>query len=215
MKKIIKVSSFFLVALIFSFNSAFASYSFNDSELSDIRLIEKYLNSIDTFASSFSQIDSRGNSSSGNFYLSRPGKLRWEYNAPVPIIIALRGSILAYYDSELDQLSHIPVDNALAGFLVDEEIQLINGKLFITSFNKSGNNIKLTLAKKGYESDGNIKLLFENIANKVDLKKIDILDPIGEKISITLEGGAYGVPLEDSLFTIRKKNVFNKRNSRR
>src|SRR5476649_722580 len=68
--------------------------------------VQTYLNKLTTVQADFLQISPEGNESTGKFFLSRPGKMRWQYNPPVPVLIIVSGGILSYYDAELDQISH-------------------------------------------------------------------------------------------------------------
>ena len=48
----------------------------NDRE--ELLQIESYLNSLKHIVAKFTQVDSNENMQKGNFFLSRPGRLKWE-----------------------------------------------------------------------------------------------------------------------------------------
>jgi len=53
----------------------------------ELARISAYLNSISTLAGNFVQIDPDGVLSEGQFYMSRPGRIRFEYNEPNPALV--------------------------------------------------------------------------------------------------------------------------------
>src|SRR4029079_11503560 len=69
-------------------NAAPAAVSGGDQ--AEVARIEQYLNSIRTMRSRFVQVGSDG-TARGTFYLSRPGKLRLEYESPVTILLIANG----------------------------------------------------------------------------------------------------------------------------
>src|SRR3546814_9698952 len=72
-----------------------------------VERFEAYLNSIDALEARFSQVDSQNKRATGKIYLSRPGKLRFEYDPPVPVLIVANGRFLIHYDRELKTASYI------------------------------------------------------------------------------------------------------------
>lgn len=168
----------------------------------DLARIEKYLNSIKTIAAPFTQESSDGEQASGTFYLSRPGKLRWEYDPPTPILIIAKGSILTYYDSELNQVSHIGLDDSLSGFLTRKDINFKSTDIKILNFEKSNNRINVTISQKGKEEEGQLTLTFSD--NKISLQGMSIEDAIGKTTDISFITIVYDKPLGKKLFTLPK-----------
>ena len=73
----------------------------------DLKRVENYLESLSTLKSGFLQISSNGGVASGKFFMSRPGKLRFEYDPPASILIISDGIFLIYIDKDLDQVTHV------------------------------------------------------------------------------------------------------------
>lgn len=81
--------------------------------------MNEFFTQIDTMQSAFTQqvLDDKGKvrqSSSGNVYLSRPGKFRWEYAAPAKHQIVADGKNVWVYDVDLDQVTVKPMGQALS-----------------------------------------------------------------------------------------------------
>lgn len=121
---------------------------------------EKYLNSMTTLKAHFVQVSSTGETSEGDLYIQRPGKLRLEYAPPTPVLIVSNGHTMVYYDSKLKQVSNVKLDSTPAYILVQENMSFSDEKLSITNvFRQSGAvEISLTYAKE--ENIGEITLVF-------------------------------------------------------
>lgn len=204
-----KAVGFLCLCLCIWLNTTAWAASDSDSAV-QLQRIERYLNSINTFSASFSQVASDGSAADGVFYLSRPGKLRWEYRLPTPITIVLRGGVLAYYDPELDELSHIPADNVIASFLTQESISLSGNKQLGVAFETKKPHLILTIWKNDQISEGYLKLLFEDKENKIFLKELQLLDPIGVTSTIVFDDIVQNSKLQDSVFSIQRNNRFKR-----
>ncbi len=168
----------------------------------DMARIEGQLNSIDTMVSTFTQIAANGETSTGVFYLSRPGKLRWEYKEPTPLQIIAKGNMLVYFDVELDQVSHVLLDDTLASFLTREHIRFDDDDILIEAFNKTESEIAITIAKKDAPSEGMLTLAFGSTS--LEFQRMEVVDATGSRTSIFFESSVYGVPIEDKMFILPK-----------
>jgi outer membrane lipoprotein carrier protein len=82
--------------------------------------LDNFLDGLQTFQANFIQIVIATNhhsikTSSGTFYLSRPGLFRWDYTNPQGQQIIGDGDRVWLYDVELQQVSHQAQDDALRG----------------------------------------------------------------------------------------------------
>ncbi|MDP7602638.1 MAG: outer membrane lipoprotein carrier protein LolA, partial [Alphaproteobacteria bacterium] len=78
-----------------------AAFSPNAEQQAEIGRVERYLNGTVTLQARFSQIAPDGEVSEGTFYLRRPGRLRFEYDPPNPVLVMADGVWLIYHDREL------------------------------------------------------------------------------------------------------------------
>ncbi len=171
-----------------------------DSKSADIARIEKYLNDITTLTAPFTQEDSDGGKASGTFYLERPGKLRWDYTPPTPILIVARGSRVAYYDKELDEVSNVSLDDTLAGFLTRERISFGDKGVKVTSFAKDNGEIRVAIAQNKKEDQGTLTMVFSD-AN-MDLLRMEVLDSIGKNTVVHFSNLVYNAPIQKELFVL-------------
>ena len=80
--------------------------------------IEAYLTGVKSLKARFQQFSQNGGLIYGNIYLRRPGRLRIEYDPPVPVLIVADGTWASFYDTELDQLNQAPLGSTPAWFLL-------------------------------------------------------------------------------------------------
>ena len=60
-----------------------------------------------TLTARFEQMDAVNKSLKGTFYLSRPGRLKFEYDPPAPFLIVANGSSLIYEDATTQQATRL------------------------------------------------------------------------------------------------------------
>lgn len=171
----------------------------------DISRIEGYLNGITTLVADFNQVAPDGKESSGKFFLSRPGKLRWQYNPPTPILIVSNGAELSYYDYELKELSHTDASTTPAGFLARKNLSF-SGDIQIDSFKKEPGVMRLTISQKGKEDQGKLTLVLNE--NPVFLRKLTLTDSTGQQTSVSLYNLKYGTRLDEALFNVHDVKLF-------
>jgi len=68
------------------------SIDMTDDQSAAVREIADFINGYKNLQGEFTQIGPTGRVSKGVFYLSKPGKMRFEYAAPNPFIIVSDGS---------------------------------------------------------------------------------------------------------------------------
>jgi outer membrane lipoprotein carrier protein len=87
---------------------------------SGLRQLNAFLQDLNTLQAGFRQTvqptdDDNVYTSSGVFYLKRPGQLRWEYEDPATQVIVADGKRIWLHDLELEQVSHRSQKAALKG----------------------------------------------------------------------------------------------------
>jgi outer membrane lipoprotein-sorting protein len=165
-----------------------------------IHRIEDYLTGLSTIVSDFTQVAPNGDLTSGKFFLKRPGKMRWQYNPPTPILMVSSGSELVYYDYELEQVSHIPLDQTLIGFLATNPIRF-SGTVGITEFSQKNDVIRIGLAQLDKPNDGELTLEFSDAP--LLLRNMVIRDATGQITTVSLNHARFGIALDPELFVWR------------
>lgn len=166
----------------------------------DVIRIQKYLNGLVTLKSRFLQATSTGHFSEGTFYLSRPGKMRIEYDPPVQFLIVADGTWLIYEDKELDQVTHIPLGMTPADILVQENLSLISGDPLVTKVERAPGVIGVTLVRPD-DDGGQLTMIFSD--KPLQLKKWIVVDPQGITTSVSLLSSQRDITFDPKLFNVK------------
>ena len=179
----------------------------NDGDREDLNRIESYLNGIDTLQARFLQVSSTGEYAEGDVYLDRPGRMRIEYDPPVPILIVAMGRSLVYYDKELEQVSWVRTSSTPAGFLLRESISLNDQEeVTVTGFERDASALRVTLVRTEDPFEGQLTLVFAD--KPLVLKKWIVTDAQGVATSVSLQGTRFGLELDSELFQFRDPSIF-------
>lgn len=178
-----------------------------------IGTIEKYLSSISSIVADFSQESTDGSVGDGKFFLKRPGKMRWQYNPPNPLLLVSNGKVITYYDPGLDQVTYVDIDDTLAGFLARGEIKLDQDSTKLTKLVTNNGQMEATVIQRKKPDEGSITLILTE--KPMELKQILTTDATGNQTRVTLSKAQFGPVLDDKLFIFEdKRSVNRKRNSR-
>ena len=90
-----------------------------DAGQADISLAVSALRAIDTLHADFIQTDANGGRLTGALTMKRPGKIRFQYQPGVPLLIVSDGSALTMIDYEVRQVQRWPIRNSPLGALLD------------------------------------------------------------------------------------------------
>jgi outer membrane lipoprotein-sorting protein len=198
--KSLSLAIFIVMALSVAAEAAPAVLSSSDKDA--VSRAEKYLNELSTLKSRFLQATSTGNYTEGTFYLSRPGKMRIEYDPPVQFLIVADGTWLIYNDLELDQITHLPLGATPANILLQENISLLDGDLEVSKVEHAPGIIGITLVLAD-EDSGHLTLIFAD--KPLELKKWIVVDPQGVTTSVSLLSTRRDISLDPKLFYIKLK----------
>jgi len=171
----------------------------NVGDQADVRRIESYLNGITTLKSRFIQRSSTGHLASGVLYLSRPGRMRFEYDAPAQILLVANGLFLIYVDKELQQISNVPISATPLSVLVDANVKLANSH-DVEKVERGAGTLSVTLGMKDDPEFGAVRLLFAD--GPITLKKWYIRDAQGIEVQVSLLDSERGMTFDSALFQV-------------
>ncbi len=171
--------------------------------------LEDYLSKLTTLKARFNQVAPDGTVSSGTFTLKRPGKMRWDYNPPVPILLVSDGDTITYYDSELQQVNYIDVDDTLATFLARKEVLLDSPAVKLVDFSAEASAIRVTVVERTKPTEGSLSLEFSD--NPLALRFMNVTDASGNVTRVQLQNAQFGGSVPDSLFVFKDPRGVTKR----
>ena len=167
----------------------------------DIARVEAYLNGVRTLSADFIQVAPNGAISRGQFYLKRPGRLRFEYEPPAPVLVVADGTYVNYFDVELGQLSQIGVYSTPLGVVVAQEVKL-EGRIAVTSVEREAAVVSLTTIDTEEPGRGTLTLIFSD--RPLELRKWEIIDSQGLLTTIALDEISTNQDLDPELFIFRQ-----------
>jgi outer membrane lipoprotein-sorting protein len=159
--------------------------------------IEQYINSIRTLQARFVQNNPNGSVVQGTVYLRRPGRMRFEYDAPSKLKIVADGTQVTLWDPATRDFGQWPIGWTAASFLVRDQLRL-SGDLTVQSLQRTGNGLELTVVQTKKPQEG--KIIVRLAENPLALRGWSIIDNRGNKVDVALVDVRSGVQLADSLF---------------
>jgi outer membrane lipoprotein-sorting protein len=159
------------------------------------------LRGISTMKADFIQTDRNGHRVSGVLTLKRPGRIRFEYEKSVNMLIVADGKSLNFIDYDVQQRQRWPIKNSPLGALLDPNRDVSRyGKLMPTS---DPGIASVEVRDKKHPEYGIITLIFVRKASApggLELVSWVALDSQNQRTTIRLTNQRYGVPVSDNAF---------------
>ncbi|MBO0712196.1 MAG: outer membrane lipoprotein carrier protein LolA [Acetobacteraceae bacterium] len=169
--------------------------------------LEAYLNAIRSLKARFYQVAPNGQVSQGTVWLSRPGRMRFQYDPPSPFLLVAGDGLLIFHDQKLGQTSNIPLSQTPLGILLADQVRL-SGAVTVTSLQRLPGMIQLSLYRTSSPGDGTLTLYFDS--NPLTLRQWTVVDAQRQQTRVTLENVETGVPVPDTLFEFIDRNFPNR-----
>jgi outer membrane lipoprotein-sorting protein len=99
--------------------------SFDANQKAQAARVSAYLSSLQTLIGNFVQVGPDGSKTKGDFYIQKPGKLRFEYDDPSPISVIADGSSVAVRDRKLATQDIYPLSQTPLRYLLSDRIDLM------------------------------------------------------------------------------------------
>ncbi|MGN6375417.1 MAG: LolA family protein [Sphingomonas sp.] len=90
----------------------------------DLALVQHFLADTKSMTADFTQTDRAGKVLTGKLTLKKPGKIRFQYQKGVPILIVGDGHNLYFIDYSVDQVQRWPVGNSPLGVLINPSMNI-------------------------------------------------------------------------------------------
>lgn len=185
------------VVAALSFLPRLARAALTPADTADLKRVQDYLNNIRTLQSRFQQISEEGGVATGTIYISRPGKMRVEYDPPVPILLVATDGRIWYYDKKLEQVSFYDLRDTPAWFLLQDNVNF-GGEIAVQSLERDPGVLRVTVAEAKKPDLGKATLVLSD--HPLELRKWQILDAQQKHVTVTLDDPHYGGALSPSLF---------------
>jgi outer membrane lipoprotein-sorting protein len=151
------------------------------------KLIEKvnsYFNSITTLVGNFTQIGPDGSKTDGEFYLQKPGKVRFDYNPPSPVELISDGSSVVVRDRKLATQDLYPLSQTPLKFLLASKLDLAKDTNVIGVF--QDNLFTTVTIEEKHPVVGTHRLMIMFGAQDTQLKQWTVTDPQGFDTTVSV-----------------------------
>jgi len=169
-------------------------------QATSIKQINDYINGFKNLQGDFTQISPRGNLSRGIFFISKPGKMRFEYAPPNPFLIVADGKWLTIKNRAKEKGDQFPLSETPLRLVLGNEVDLLRDTN-ILNFEEADGLTTLTLEDKEGILGGQLILVFDQKQNA--LQQWVIIDSKGRRTTVSLENIVAGVKPDPKLFVVK------------
>ncbi|TCP91555.1 outer membrane lipoprotein-sorting protein [Sphingomonas sp. PP-CE-1A-559] len=167
----------------------------------DLAAVQKHLQSVETMTANFSQADRNGKVLTGVLTLKKPGKLRFQYEKGVPILIVAEGGALTFIDYSVKQVQRWPIKNSPLGVLLDPTRDITRYAKLVPGYDQRIVSVEANDPK--HPEYGRITLVFVRNASApggLMLQGWVALDSQNNRTTIRLTNQKFGEPVSDNSF---------------
>jgi outer membrane lipoprotein-sorting protein len=186
-----------------------AAVALTSQDNADLQRIAAYLGSIRTMYAKFRQVAPGGGIATGQLWMARPGRMRFEYDPPSPILLLADMFYVYYVDKELIQMSKVGLKSTPAWLLLRDPITFSD--LIVTSFERGANTIRLTVVEKTEPDNGSLTMVFSD--NPLALRQWSIVDQQRKTTTVSLYDERFGMALDPKLFVYQDPYAASRRQS--
>lgn len=174
--------------------------------------IANHFSSVKTMAGEFVQFGPRGEQTGGKFFISRPGKIRFDYEAPSSYRVVSDGTSVVIDNRKLNTSDLYPLSKTPLKLLLDERIDLSGGR--VTDVKEEPDLTTIQIADRQVFGNSRIKMMFD--PNNYELRQWTITDAQGKDTTVMIFNVQQGVNLDPGMFTIdyKRNRVINEQRRR-
>ncbi|WP_294233419.1 outer membrane lipoprotein carrier protein LolA [uncultured Sphingomonas sp.] len=167
----------------------------------DLAAVQRHLQSVQTMTADFTQTDRAGKVLTGTLTMKKPGKIRFQYEKGVPLLIVADGGALTFIDYSVRQVQRWPIKNSPLGVLLDPSRDISRYARIVPSADSRLLSVEANDPK--HPEYGKITLVFARDASApggLMMQGWVALDSQNNRTTIRLSNQRFGVPVDDKAF---------------
>jgi outer membrane lipoprotein-sorting protein len=146
--------------------------------------VSAYLSSIRTLQGDFVQVGPDGGKSEGEFFIQKPGRVRFDYNPPSPIELIADGSSVVVRDRKLATQDLYPLSQTPLRFLLADQLDLMRDTNLVGVY---ADDVFVTVVIEERQIiAGTHRLMMMFGAKDMQLKQWTVTDPQGYDTTIAV-----------------------------
>lgn len=171
------------------------------AQTGDLAQVQRHLSAVSSMTADFTQTDRNGKVLTGTLTLKKPGKIRFQYEKGVPILIVGDGKALTFIDYSVKQVQRWPIGNTPLSVLINPDKDISRFAKVVPSADPR------LLSVEGYDAKhpeyGRITLVFARDASApggLMLQGWAMLDSQGNRTTIRLSNQRFNAAVNDETF---------------
>jgi outer membrane lipoprotein-sorting protein len=164
--------------------SGAASGALNPDQRALVDRVNNYLSNMQVLSGKFVQVGPDGRRSEGEFYISKPGKVRFEYDDPSPIELIADGQSVVVRDRRLATQDVYPLSQTPLRFLLSDHVDLMKDATLTAVY---ADDVFITVVveeKNGLIGTSRLMMMFA--AKDMALKQWTVTDPQGYDTTVAV-----------------------------
>ena len=171
--------------------------TFSSDQRTDLDKISAYLNAMHAVEGGFTQIGPNGDVDQGKIYIDKPGKVRFEYDAPNPTLVLSDGSSIYVQNRKLNTVDRYPLAGTPLQLILKGDTNLKQNTA-ILGIHQDGDSLIVDARTSTNRKKSNVTLVFAQ--SPVELRQWTVIDDQGLSTTVALSN-THPVPsLPDTLF---------------
>jgi outer membrane lipoprotein-sorting protein len=167
----------------------------------DVTAINNYLVAMRSATGRFRQTNPNGSSQTGTFYLLKPGRIRFEYDAPKGAMVIADGEWVGVFDPKSNRNpTRYPLSKTPLSLLLRDRISLREPGMVLGA-TRDAQGTHITVVDPRAPREGRMVMSFDDAP--VRLRGWTITTRTGQRTTVALTGLRVGAAIDRSLFSIQ------------
>ena len=175
----------------------YPTVALNADQKRSLQKINAFMNSYQSLKSDFTQISSKGQTAQGTLLISKPGKLRFEYAPPNPMLIVSDGKWLTIKNRVKEKGDQFPLSATPLRLVVSPQVDLA-AETDVIGFESKDGITSISLADRKSSLGGFIVLVFDE--QRGQLQQWIIVDGKDRRTTVQLANIETGGKFDPKLF---------------
>jgi outer membrane lipoprotein-sorting protein len=172
------------------------------AELSpELAMVQAHLRGVATMTADFTQTDRNGAVLTGTLQIKKPGRVRFQYQKGVPLLVVGDGKALTMIDYQVKQVSRWPIGNTPLALLIDPNKDIARYARIVPSGDPE--TVLVTGQDAKHREYGSITVAFRRSAGAPGGLQLDgwsVLDAQNNRTTVRLSNQRFNGAVDDSAF---------------
>ena len=184
--------------------TAWANAQLTEDDKAALIQLNAYLNEIRNMSGEFTQTSPRGQVANGIFYIAKPGKMRFEYAPPSPLLVVSDGSWVTVKNTQRKSDDQYPLSTTPLQLVLSDQVNLFDQTVILNVEHRDSLSA-ITMQEKGQLVAGQLTMVFDRANN--ELVQWIIVDGKGQRTSVELSNIDKTAEPSPKLFVVQRSRA--------